>query len=95
MNVFAPNLDTVVKIEVDYEKVVGIWAYDQENKQLGASIKQVDFLPVALPPGHQPILDHLSDQDLIVVDDLDELDDVLWKTLKTAPPHSLLTHSRQ
>ena len=46
LNIFPPNYDQPIKIEVDYEKVAGIWYYDQETKQLGETPKKVDFLQI-------------------------------------------------
>ncbi len=74
VNVFPPNYEEPIKIEVDYEKVEGIWAYDQENKQLTDKLDRVDFLPVNVVDGDVAILNHLTSKDLIVVDDVDEQD---------------------
>ena len=72
VNVFPPNYDQPIKIEVNYEKVDGVWLYDQETKQLGESPSRIDFLPINVTGGDTTILDHLTKKDLIVIDDVDE-----------------------
>ena len=72
VNVFPPDFEQPIKIEVDYEKVEGIWQYNQETKQLGEEMKKVDFLPISVGRGNTTILNHLNENDLIVVDDVDE-----------------------
>ena len=75
VNVFPPNHDHLIKIEVDYEKVAGIWLYKQETKQLGKQLEKADFLPVNVTAGETKILEHLTDKDLLVIDDVDEQTD--------------------
>lgn len=72
INVFPPHLDFPVKLEVDFEKVAGMWLFDQEKKMLGESLDQVDFLPVNLKEGEGVLLDSLTENDLLVVDDINE-----------------------
>jgi len=72
VNVFPPNADRPVKIEVDYEKVEGIWNFNQETKQLGEAVSKVDFMPINITRGNTTILSHLSEDDLIIIDDVDE-----------------------
>lgn len=74
INVYPLNYDSVVKIEVNYDKVNGIWLYNQESKQLGTTLGQLDILPVDPPVGVGTILDHVGEKDLWIVDDLDEQD---------------------
>lgn len=80
VNVFPPNYDQLIKIEVGYEKVFGIWFYNQEKKQLEEELDKIDFLPINTDGGSSTILDHLGDDGVLVVDDLDEqTDDFLDK----------------
>ena len=72
INVFPPNAEYPLKIEVDYEKVEGVWQYNQETKQLGEALDKADFLPINITHGSTTILNHLTDQDLVVIDDIDE-----------------------
>ncbi|MFC1732431.1 transcription-repair coupling factor [candidate division KSB1 bacterium] len=72
LNIFPPNTEGLIKIEVDYEKVAGIWSYDQETKQLGKELKKADFLPINIAAGDSKIFDHLTDKDLLIIDDVDE-----------------------
>ena len=73
VNIFPPNSDQLIKIEVDYEKVAGIWGYNQETKQLGEQLEKADFLPIDVSGiKGVKILDHLTEKDLLIVDDVDE-----------------------
>ena len=75
VNIFPPNYDHLIKIEVDYEKVAGVWSYNQETKQLGKQLEKADFLPINVTAGDTKILEHLTDQDLLIIDDVDEQTD--------------------
>jgi len=75
VNIFAPNYETVVKIEVDYDTVAGIWEYNQETKQLGKELSEVDFLPINFEMTSGSILNFISSKDLIILDDLDDDED--------------------
>jgi len=75
VNVFPPNADDLIKIEVDYDRVSGIWHYNQETKQLGDEMHKIDLLPVAVINKNTRILSHLTPEDLLVIDDIDEQDD--------------------
>ncbi len=72
INFFPPNFNTVVKIEVDYDQVVGIWYFDQENKKLGKSLKKIDILPLNVTEGDGDFFGQISKNDLVIVDDIDE-----------------------
>ena len=72
LNIFPPDYDQIIKVEVDYEKVTGIWLYNQEKKQLGKKLKKVDFLPISISEASGTILDCFGKDDLIIMDDLDE-----------------------
>ncbi len=83
INVFPPNFDSVVKIEVDYDSVSGIWYYNQDKKILGKEMKTIDILPVNIKGVNGGILEHCQKGDLVVIDDINEeqaLDDILNKT---------------
>ncbi len=75
VNVYPPNFEDPIKIEVDYNKVAGLWSYNQESKMLGDPLDKVDFLPLNVTTKNTKLIDHFSAQDLIVVDDIDEQDD--------------------
>jgi len=75
LNIFAPNYSTPVKVEVDYDTVAGIWEYNQETKQLGKELKEVDFLPIHFDKASGSLLDFIGEKDLIILDDLDEDDE--------------------
>lgn len=89
IDVFSPNYDTTIKIEVDYDCISGIWPYDQDSKKLGASLEEVDILPINVKGKEgDSILNHISQDDLLIVDDLDEelkLEQMFQKT----PTHQL------
>lgn len=72
VNVFPPNFEHPVKIEVDFEKVSGIWEYDQVKKRLGKKIEKVDLLPINITTGEQALVEQMTDQDLLIMDDIDE-----------------------
>ena len=72
INIFPPNMDSVVKIEVDYDTIAGIWYYNQESKQLGKELKEIDILPINITGTGPGILDNCTKDDLIIVDDIDE-----------------------
>ncbi|MBU0727432.1 transcription-repair coupling factor, partial [Patescibacteria group bacterium] len=72
VNIFPPNGEATIKIEVDYDRITGIWEYNQETKQLGKSLKKVDFLPISVPVGNGVFVDHITKNDLVIVDDIDE-----------------------
>jgi transcription-repair coupling factor (superfamily II helicase) len=72
INVFPPSYEEPIKIEVDYEKVEGIWQYNQETKQLGEKLEKADFLPISVERGETKILNHLTENDLVITDDVDD-----------------------
>jgi len=72
VNIFPPNSDSVIKIEVDYDKITGIWEYNQETKQLGKDINKIDFLPTNIASGKGTLLDQIKKNDLVIIDDVDE-----------------------
>ena len=76
INLFPPNLDSVVKIEVDYDRIEGIWYYNQDSKHLGEEIEQLDILPINVLGTGGGILEQCTEEDLIVVDDIDDAFDV-------------------
>ncbi|MBN2087428.1 transcription-repair coupling factor [Candidatus Peregrinibacteria bacterium] len=77
VNIYPPNYDSLIKIEVDYDKVSGIWLYNQETKQLGKTLDKIDILPISVEGGQGTFLDHVEKDDLIITDDLDETEDIL------------------
>jgi len=72
LNIYPPNHDSVIKIEVDYDKIVGIWAYDQKNKQLQEQIEKIDILPVKVDVFDSVLLNSFTKDDLVVIDDIDD-----------------------
>ncbi len=89
VNVFPPNTDYAIKIEVDYEKVAGIWIYDQENKNLGEQLDEADFLPIDVIKGDIKILEHLTEDDLLIIDDVDEQTDDFLDTIDRSKAQKL------
>ncbi len=84
INFFPPNHNSVIKIEVDYDQVAGIWVFDQDKKKLGKSLDKIDILPLNVVGEDAGILDHVTEEDLIIIDDIDEeveLDQMLQKTI--------------
>lgn len=90
VNVYPPNSDQLIKIEVDYDKVAGIWGYNQETKQLGEEMDKVDFLPITITTKTSCLLDHFKANDLIVVDDIDEQDEENMKDIEKNPSKKLI-----
>ncbi|MBN1258841.1 transcription-repair coupling factor, partial [Candidatus Peregrinibacteria bacterium] len=84
VNIFPPDQEHAVKIEVDYDKVAGIRFFDQETKQLGESLDHLDVLPITLPASQGVFSDHIRAGDLIVVDDIDDRTDAIENTLKNS-----------
>lgn len=72
INIYPPNHDAVVKIEVDYDAVTGIWYFDQETKQLGRELKEIDILPINISGTGGGLLENCQEGDLIIIDDIDE-----------------------
>ncbi|MFH0837986.1 MAG: transcription-repair coupling factor, partial [Patescibacteria group bacterium] len=72
INVFPPNHDHVVKVEMDYDTVSGIWYFDQETKQLGKELKKIDILPINITGTGGGLLENCRLGDLIVIDDINE-----------------------
>ncbi len=89
VNVFPPNMEYPVKIEVDYEKVAGIWEYNQETKLLGEKLERIDFLPINVEGGKTAFLQHLTEDDLVVIDDVDEQSEEFMKALDANPSQKL------
>ncbi len=89
VNIFPPNYDSIIKIEVDYDKVSGIWLYNQETKQLGESLEKIDILPISLEGGSGTFLDHIQKDDLIITDDLDETEDILLETIASSKANKI------
>ncbi|MBN2096094.1 transcription-repair coupling factor [Candidatus Peregrinibacteria bacterium] len=90
VNVFPPNAENLIKIEVDYEKVAGIWFYNQETKQLGEKLAKADFLPINVAgTSETTILDHLGSDDLLVIDDIDEQTDEFMGAMDKTPAQKL------
>jgi transcription-repair coupling factor len=77
VNVYPPNYGSIIKIEVDYDRVTGIWLYNQETKQLGKEIQKIDFLPVNVAGSTGTLLNHVAQNDLIIIDDVDEQDKLM------------------
>ncbi|MFH1012746.1 MAG: transcription-repair coupling factor [Candidatus Peregrinibacteria bacterium] len=74
VDVYPPDFDRVVKIEVNFDQVEGIWLYDQMTKQMEKGLTKVDFLPINVR-GHGNLIDHIQAGDLVVLDDIDEQDE--------------------
>ena len=90
VNVFPPSSDHLIKIEVDYETVAGVWFYNQETKQLGKKLKKADFLPInASGGGDTNILGHLTKDDLLIIDDVDEQTDVFLEAVDESAAQKL------
>ena len=85
VNIYPPNFDSIVKIEVDYDKVSGIWLYNQETKQLGEPLEKLDFLPINIVGTTKSITDHITADDLIVVDDIDEQEEFIENAIAKLP----------
>lgn len=80
INLFPPNHESVVKIELDYDAVSGIWYFNQETKVLGKELKSIDILPINIVGTGGGLLENCHEDDLIVIDDIDEeekFDDIL------------------
>lgn len=74
INLFPPNSHSVIKIEVDYDRIEGIWLFDQETKRLGEEMDHLDILPVHVVATGGGILEQCTEDDLIVIDDIDDTD---------------------
>ena len=72
INIFPPNHDSVVKIEVDYDTITGIWYFNQDTKQLGKELKEIDILPINISGTGGGILENCRPEDLVIIDDIDE-----------------------
>ncbi len=72
INIFPPNHNSVIKIEVDYDSVAGLWYYNQETKKLGEELKQIDVFPINITGTGGGILENCKKGDLVVIDDIDE-----------------------
>lgn len=72
INIFPANFDSVVKIEVAFDKVVGIWLYDDQSKSPHQILSMVDILPLEYKMANGRILDNMGPEDLLIVDDLDD-----------------------
>lgn len=72
INIFPPNYETVIKIEMDYDAVSGIWEFDQDNKKLGKELKSIDILPINITGTGGGILENAKENDLVIIDDIDE-----------------------
>ena len=72
INVFPPNSLSTIKIEVDYDKISGIWHYNQDSKNLGEAIRTLEILPINVKGESSGILNHVTSEDLVIIDDLDE-----------------------
>ncbi len=90
VNIHPPNYDLLIKIEVDYDKVAGIWLYDQETKQLGEKLKTIDFLPINITETEDTIINHITADDLIIIDDIDEQDRLMADVIDSIPAEKLL-----
>ena len=72
VNIYPPNHDFIIKVEVDYDKIVGIWTYDQNNKQLNEQVDELDIFPVEIENFDSILSNNFSKEDLIIVDDIDD-----------------------
>ncbi len=72
VNVFPPTYDHPIKIEVDFGKVEGMWLFDQEKKAIDSEIEKVDFLPIGIQDATSNIFGHITEDDLLIIDDIDE-----------------------
>ncbi len=82
VNVFPPNSGHMIKIEVEYDKVAGIWSYNQETKQLGKKLEKADLLPLNATGSEDiTILDHVTEDDLLIIDDIDEQTDAFLEKI--------------
>lgn len=89
VNVFPPNYEYPIKIEVDYEVVTGIWSYNQETKHLGEKLDRVDCLPINITNGDTTLLDHLTGDDLLIIDDIDEQTDQFATSIEKSSAQKL------
>ncbi|MBU0577401.1 transcription-repair coupling factor [Patescibacteria group bacterium] len=85
VNVYPPNSDVIIKIEVDYDKITGIWEYNQETKQLGKTLNKIDFLPINVTGQTGTLLKHITQDDLIIIDDIDEQTEKFATTIDETP----------
>jgi transcription-repair coupling factor (superfamily II helicase) len=90
VNVFPPNFDQPIKIEVDYDKVSGLWHFNQEDKQITEELERVDILPVNLNKGSTKLIDYLGPNDLLVVDDIDDITPEFDEALTSAKAKRLI-----
>lgn len=72
INVYPPDQQSVIKIEMDYDTVSGVWYYDQDTKQLGAELKSIDILPLNITGNGPGLLQRCTEKDMIIIDDIDE-----------------------
>jgi len=72
INVFPPDFESVIKIEVDYDTIAGIWYYDQGSKTLGNQLNSIDVLPINVIGTGSGIMANCTKHDLVIVDDIDE-----------------------
>ena len=85
VNVYPPNYDAIIKIEVDYDRVAGIWLYNQKTKQLGKTLEKTDILPINITGGAGTILNHITKDDLVILDDLDDQDSKISTPVNNLP----------
>jgi transcription-repair coupling factor len=90
INVFPPNADSVVKIEVDYDQIAGLWTYDQETKQIKEAIDHLDIFPINIVGSGGGILENCDKDDLIIIDDIDEDDSGFQAELKGITVNQLI-----
>ncbi|PIZ71172.1 transcription-repair coupling factor [Candidatus Peregrinibacteria bacterium CG_4_10_14_0_2_um_filter_43_11] len=90
INIFPPNYEQVVKIEVDFDEVSGMWLYGQENKHLGRKLKKVDFLPINLREGKGSFLSYFAENDLVILDDVNEEDENVDRKIEVNPAYKLI-----
>lgn len=81
LDVAPPNFERVIKIEVEFDKVIGVWVYNQETKQLEKELSKIDFLPLNIK-GTGQLPGHFQPDDLIILDDIDEQDETIDQVLK-------------
>ena len=90
VNIFPPNYETIIKIEVDYDKVSGIWLFDQETKKLGEALDKIDILPINIEGSSGTFLNHFHKDDLIITDDLDETEDILLDAVNSTYANKII-----
>jgi transcription-repair coupling factor (superfamily II helicase) len=83
LSIFPINSDHPIKIEIGFDEVNKIYAYDQATGEKVKDLKQLEIYPLKFSSAPKSIADYFNEDTLIIEDEIDIIDDFYdtWNAL--------------